>query len=197
MVLQFQVTHLTLLWLLTATPANGRSCDPRLIIPGEAMGCLSLGASRAEARRILGPPDLRYPPGPKGYEKQIWKPHIPLWVRFRGGRVIQIGAYDPAYRTSGGVRPDASLAEVMREWPRLTVTSFVTEGFAKSGGVCYYDAVNEGIAFKFAEDHSMAHTGQPLPFQLVEIIVHPKGVQVVPEENEVPGPVRCPSDSTI
>ncbi|RYX81280.1 hypothetical protein EON83_24850 [bacterium] len=166
-----------------------------VVVPGERVGAVKLGATLAQVRALLGSPTkttkwksgetqdsfmgTKPPVDEYGSEKY---PRRNLVVIYRAGKVVQIEFNSPAFRTSKGISLKSSLQDFRRAYgsPKAQALAMLDEG---GGGYVayYYDSVANGIAFSFGTQDYFDATITP-----VELRIHKRGAKVLPDPGGKP-----------
>jgi hypothetical protein len=131
----------------------------QLIKPGESVGPLRLGASRDEIVGIL----VLKPNVDQEYSYGEPCPHTAIhWldlefeayglsVFFKNGKVFQIQAASPRFRTATGITTESSVEDVRRHYPDTRAFVLINSGADVVGGkdLVYLVDSMRGIAFEF------------------------------------------------
>jgi hypothetical protein len=91
---------LTLIVVASTVPQSavgevGRASDPPLLVPWSRIGDIALGESRTRVEREYGPQR-------DGLQPQYRLHGGTVWVRYAGGRVVELDFTTPYYRTTSG-----------------------------------------------------------------------------------------------
>lgn len=182
--------------LIAGAPAcaQGPGADRWRITPGEGIGQVRLGMTRASLHTLLGAPQ-----GPTTRQQGVlierWAAKKPsaksarlnfktdfLTVYFRKDRVVQIDASSPAFKLANGLSTQNSAQEFQAHYRGQTFHSIDRrylhgdpEGIpAGKHFVRYEDDVNEGLALRYGWWGNLAPDPNPsLPLETIS--VHPVG----------------------
>jgi hypothetical protein len=148
--------------------AKAAPASDTLVVPGQRVGKVRLGDSRAVVLRLLGKPakTARWKSGPTqdswfGPKPSVDKDgmeafqRIELNVIYSGGKVVQIEFNSPAFKTPQGISIGNTLQQFRRAYAGVKPYTFMylDEGGGGYRGH-YYDARAKGIAFSFgAQDY--------------------------------------------
>lgn len=176
--------------LVWSQPTSAAPSASSTVVPGQSLGKVSLGASAAQVRKTLGKPNASLV-RKDGLVADIYQAKQPRKVQYGGtirdsvtvlyrrGRVVQIEATSPIFKTARGISTDTALKvwePLLRDYRVYTYEYIDPEG---GGWRNYYvDDRQQGLAFEFegyqdfATWESNANT----------IIVHPKGTKVMADE---------------
>jgi hypothetical protein len=172
---------------LTITGPVGAQSSSTLVVPGKSLGRVHLGFTTAQARKVLGKPHqtLRLK---NGTISELYKARKTrrakngsavrdrVEILYKAGKVIQIGATSPAFRTATGLSTGSTLRHLNTT---LKPVRFLTYAYAlesESGYVKHYvDHVQKGIAFE-SNDRQESWFWRD---DSETLIVHRKGVPVV------------------
>ncbi len=158
----------------------GQAVEKVLATPGVGMGVAKLGMNAAKMKEAVGNFDGSYtlPSGIK-VEHADWKDKglttVMLKVFYdKDGKAVQIASAGSAVVTADGISKNSPITAIQVN--RLKLSEFR----AKHGRVDYYDNVGAGIAYEYRRlDDDLAR-------KMYAIIVHKRGVPVLPDDNEVP-----------
>lgn len=182
--------------IVAALPAaggaqNGGATADARIVPGERIGPVRLGMSRAAALKAVGSkPASSAASGGYREDSFRWAPaggrppaDATLGVISRGGRVVQVWASHPACRTSAGLGTGSTFAAVRKAMPRLSVRDYA---MIEEGGGGYvlllFDDVRGGVAFTTGTQDDQG-TYEALPtLKPGSVVVHPAGARALPFE---------------
>ncbi len=167
---------------LAALGASAQSVpDNRIASPGERIGRVFIGDSRAAVGRRLGPPTKSFDLG-RGLSSQMWRSkrvgdtggYNTLEVVYRNGLATQLEGTSLVWKTPSGL----SLSSSRADWEdRLGAPSVSTYDYDSGARKRYLDWRRAGVALELVQDgdsDSSEWTYQTL-------IVHRKGVSVIPD----------------
>ena len=179
----FVLTILALAPLVPFSAQAQATPDNRRIVPGERIGRIFLGDSKAAVRRRLGVPFANFNLG-SGLTSEVWRGsnrpdtggYYTLEVVYRRGVVRQIETTNPVFKTTSGFDIDDSLASWKRRLGTARVREFTYP--AKDDQLKqYHDWRSTGIAMELVQE------GEEMVRET--IIVHPRGVSVIPDRGGV------------
>lgn len=155
-----------------------RAATPN-VIPGERLGKIRLGMTQSQTRKILGRPTatLHLQNGVTDDVYRSKSTGHKLEVLFSRGRVVQIEATSPTFRTKSGLSTQTPLSVLRRA---LTNVRYVTYGYGGSMGAVKYYIDHVGIGLAFESGGHQDDWFEETPPQT--IIVHRKGVRVIPDQ---------------
>lgn len=161
-----------------------------LVVPGESVGRVKLGMTRAQVRKQLGVPSrtVRWKSGETqdtwlGASKKSDGTKIEEFERrflnviSRRDRAIQIEFNSPTFRTRDGISINSTLAQFRARYPRPRAQSLLYAD-PEGGGYIgyYYDSVRRGLAFQFGAQDSFDSRVKPDSLR-----VHAAGRRVLPD----------------
>ncbi|BCM93833.1 hypothetical protein IAD21_05724 [Abditibacteriota bacterium] len=173
--------------------ANAGRAD-NVVVPGERVGAVRLGATIAQVHQLLGQPTksakwksgetqdsflgTKPPVDEYGVEKS---PRRNLTVIYRAGKVVQIEFNSPAFRTSKGISVTSSLRDFRRTYGPLKPYAYGMD-LDEGGYVAYYyDSAANGIASSFGTQDYFDATIKP-----EEVRIHKRGTKVLPDPGGKP-----------
>ncbi len=140
---------------LMASAVGFKSDTAELIIPGEIIGHLRLGADENTATAKF--PKSYYSEGAAGHSVEIWKSQdgntvaVASEVDSHGGLtrpIVEIEVSSPYFRTRGGIGPGSSLSAVEQAYPNARAVRHAPKS-AYVGKIALLDDKTHGIAFQF------------------------------------------------
>ena len=175
-----------------STPASEAApTDATLIQPGRSVGLLCLGDTRQRVLELFpNKPnyDEQYSYGEPCPSSEIhWLDIDPskengpvyngLFIYLRGGRVFQIEAATPRFRTANGITEGSSPEDVRRRYPQLHAYVLLNSGTEVEGGrdLIYWVDSQSGIAFEFQYDNKTRNR------YVSKVIVFEPGSEFQPE----------------
>ena len=173
--------------LVVALAATARADN--LVVPGERVGAVRLGATISQVHHLLGRPSktsqwksgetqdsfLGAKPALDA-DKQEKSPRRNLTVIYRKNRVVQIEFNSPAFRTSRGISVASSLSDFRRAYGPAKAKAFGMD-LDEGGYVAYYfDNSKRGIAFSFGTQDYFDATIKP-----EDIRIYKRGTKVLPD----------------
>lgn len=170
-------------WFLALSAAFGNGADAKptpdnlLIVPGQHIGRVFIGDSKAAVHRRLGTPQRTFKLA-GGVTSELWRsktgtnengsPYT-LEVLYRSGSVTQIETTNPAFKTQSGL----SKASFMGEWndfyendKDLRISKY---RYPRKPTQMYQDWMKQGVAIEVEYTEATTHT----------VIVHRCGVPVI------------------
>lgn len=151
-----------------AACASAASPDT-LIVPGEGIGAVRLGQTPAEVRARMGEPTVSTAQTAHVPGNDAWLSggHA-LGVQYRAGRVAEIDASSPRFRTADGITVRSRLPTIQQRYGPLQTRTWTDT--ATGAKIVYHDAVQHGVAFA----RSAPDSPEKSPSDN-SVIVHPKG----------------------
>ena len=140
---------------------RGQPSEPGLITPGRSVGTLHLGDTRERVLELfpkkVADEEYDYAPACPVTEIHWLDPSFDangLFIFLHSGRVIQIQAETPRFRTREGITEESSPALVRRHYPRIETYVLLNSGAEIVGGrdLIYWIDRHQGITFEFYYD---------------------------------------------
>jgi hypothetical protein len=139
-----------------ASLSNGSPDERALIVPGQKVGSLQLGNTGDQSLKLLGPKKEEYNyDNPCKYSEMHWYDMEldtnGIFVYLKDGKIFQLEAATPRYRTAEGITEESSPDVVRRRFPQLRSYVLLNSGSDIVGGrdLIYWVDRADGIAFEF------------------------------------------------
>jgi hypothetical protein len=163
--------------LLAALAVSPVGAENTRITPGQSIGEIRLGDSRAAVRRKLGKPSKTFTSHGRRavdhWERQSALDEVE--VVYEGDKACQIEVSADRYKTVSGLSPAGTLASVKSVYPKLRST-FYLYNTEDGKGLEYYDDIRRGIAFVFTSPD----TKTPQEKGIRTVLVHRPGRRAIP-----------------
>lgn len=179
---------------LSLSTAYAQVTDSNRIVPGQRIGAISLGMSRAQVMAALP-----YHRGVKQhtfgveeimflYESGYDKRKSAVDVLLLKGNVVQIATSDQGHKVEGGYNIGTGMDQIKAKFSGLNPTNYYFTGDTYK----IYDSVNTGIAFA-VQDLGPRAKEMLGSFESPEfIVVHPKGRPTIAIWNKVRADTKAP-----